>query len=126
MRQCPTDEDLEQGLTRKWPENKNVNLHVTGENGCFSPCTALGYPTYGGKGISPPSSDATAPYCCPTPPVSSPECRNGPVPKTKYVMAVHSMCANTAYGYAYDDMLGGRTCDPTVTLTMTFCPPQIN
>ena len=123
QKQCPTDEDLSQGLTKKWPADAKVDLRVQGEpNACFSPCMALGYPTFGGKGIQPPQSDQDAMYCCPTPPVSSAQCSAGPVVKTKYVSAVHKMCNKTAYAYAYDDAAGLRQCDPKVEVTMTFCP----
>jgi hypothetical protein len=120
--QCPASEDLSQGLTQKFPADANVDLHVANGGGCFSPCMALTYPTFGGKGIQPPSADAAALYCCPTPPVSSEQCNAGPVVKTKYVDAVHKMCLDTAYGFAYDDAKGLRQCAPKVEVTMTFCP----
>ena len=66
-------------------------------------------------------TDAVILYCCPTPPISSPECNAGPVPKTKYVTTVHQMCPNT-YGFAYDDLLGGFNCHYNTKLTLTFCP----
>lgn len=120
--QCPSSEDLSQGLTQKFPADANVDLHVAGGGGCFSPCMALTYPAFGGKGIQPPSADAAALYCCPTPPVSSAQCNAGPVVNTKYVDAIHKMCLDTAYGFAYDDAKGLRQCDPKVEVTMTFCP----
>ena len=120
--QCPSSEDLSQGLTQKFPADANVDLHVAGGGGCFSPCMALTYPAFGGKGIQPASADAAALYCCPTPPVSSAQCNAGPVVKTKYVDAIHKMCLDTAYGFAYDDAKGLRQCDPKVEVTMTFCP----
>lgn len=121
--QCPADENLDQGLTQKWPDDAKIDLRVSGEsNACFSPCTALGFPGYGGKGIQPPSSDQTALYCCPTPPVSSAQCNAGPVVKTKYVKAVHMMCHDTTYAHAYDDATGLRSCAPKIEVTLTFCP----
>jgi hypothetical protein len=123
LNQCPTSENLSQGLAQQHPEFSAVDLHVAGEAGaCFSPCAALTYPTFGGKGQQPPSADAPAPYCCPTPPVSPAQCSAGPVVQTKYVKAVHAGCHSTAYGYAYDDTLGLRQCDPKVEVTMILCP----
>jgi hypothetical protein len=121
--QCPQTEDLSKGLTQPHPGFAAVDLRVAGETGaCYSPCAALTYPTFGGKGVQPPSADAPAPYCCPTPPVSPEQCRGGPVVATKYVQAVHAMCHRTAYGFAYDDGLGLRQCSPPVTLTVELCP----
>jgi len=93
------------------------------DEGCYSPCMALTSAAYGGKGFLPGSPQAQM-YCCPTPPISSPACKAGPVVKTKYVEAVHAMCHGTAYAFAYDDGIGTRTCSPDTTITMTFCPPQ--
>jgi hypothetical protein len=124
MDQCPVADNLSVGFNGQvFPQNDAVDLVVAGAGGCYSPCMALGYPGFGGKGIQPPSDDQTAPYCCPTPPVSSPECQSGPVVSTDYVTVVHAMCKDTAYAYAYDDGLGGRTCDPKAELVLTFCPP---
>ena len=123
LNQCPTSENLSQGIAQQHPEFSAVDLRVAGEAGaCFSPCAALTYPTFGGKGQQPPAADAPAPYCCPTPPVSPAQCSGGPVVKTKYVEAVHAACHSTAYGYAYDDTLGLRQCDPKVEVTMILCP----
>ena len=113
---CPADEDLPPA----YPDG--VDLRVQGGAGCFSPCTALTYPAFGGKGIQPPSASDAAPYCCPTPPVSPEQCNAGPVVKTKYVEAIHALCMKTTYGYAYDDALGLRQCAPTVELNLVFCP----
>jgi Thaumatin family. len=120
--QCPTDENL--STDGKYPDLKSVDLHASDGYGCFSPCMKLTTATSaGGKGYLP--SDAQAQwYCCPTPPISSPACQKGPVPKTKYVQNIHAACHNTAYGYAYDDGLGTRTCTPTTKIIMTYCPPQ--
>jgi hypothetical protein len=129
--QCPKDEDLSDG--GKYPALKSVDLNVYGPKsdgaapatiGCYSPCQALTQVGYGGKGYQPPSDPRAAMYCCPTPPISAEACRAGPVVKTKYVQAVHSMCHSTAYAYAYDDGVGLHTCTPSTMLTMTFCPPQ--
>jgi hypothetical protein len=119
---CPSSENLSQGLTQQHPEFSSVDLRVTGGGGCYSPCMALGYPTFGGKGVQPPSADAAAPYCCPTPPVSSEQCNAGPVVKTKYVDEIHKLCMDTTYAFAYDDALGLRQCDPKIEVVLTFCP----
>lgn len=128
--QCPSSEDL--STDGKYPDLKSVDLHVAipkpdggaYAEGCYSPCMALTYTADGGKGYQPPSDPHSAMYCCPTPPISSPECKAGPVIKTKYVEAIHAMCHKTAYAFAYDDGLGLRTCNPTTPITMTYCPPQ--
>lgn len=113
---CPASESLPPAYPG------GVDLRVQGGAGCFSPCTALTYPGFGGKGIQPPSDPRAAAYCCPTPPVSPAQCSSGPAATTKYVEAIHKMCADTTYGYAYDDALGLRQCDPTVELQLIFCP----
>lgn len=120
--QCPVTENL--STSGKYPALASVDLLVAGGGGCFSPCMALTAANDGGKGIQPPSDPRAAMYCCPTPPISSPECRGGPVVGTKYVKAIHAMCHSTAYAYAYDDGVGLHTCTATTVLTMTYCPPQ--
>jgi len=121
---CPTDDDLSTG--GKYPQYKSQNENVKGSSptwaGCFSTCSKLTYPTYGGDGVQPPQDPKAQMYCCPTPPVSSPQCVAGPVPKTKFVAAVHAMCKNTVYGYAYDDTVGLRQCSSNTVFTMTFGP----
>lgn len=128
--QCPSVENLSTG--GKYPALAKVNLAVLGPTpdggsalamGCFSPCMALTAANDGGKGYQPGDAQAQM-YCCPTPPISSPACNAGPVVKTKYVEAVHAMCHKTTYAFAYDDVLGTRTCTPTTPITMTYCPPQ--
>ena len=121
---CPTDDDL--STSGKYPQYKSQNENVKGSSptwaGCFSTCSKLTYPTYGGDGVQPPQDPKAQMYCCPTPPVSSPQCVAGPVPKTKFVAAVHAMCKNTVYGYAYDDTVGLRQCSSNTVFTMTFGP----
>lgn len=129
--QCPSNEDLSDN--GQYPSLKSVDLHVYGPKpdggaapmlGCYSTCQALTQVGYGGKGYQPPSDPHAAMYCCPTPPISSAACKAGPVVKTKYVRAVHAMCHDTAYAFAYDDGVGLHTCTASTVLTMTYCPPQ--
>ncbi len=121
---CPTNDDLSTG--GKFPQFASQNENVKGSTaafaGCFSTCMKLGYPTYGGDNVQPPSDPRAQMYCCPTPPVSAAQCSAGPVVKTKFVAAVHTMCNNTVYGYAYDDTIGLRTCSSDTEFTMTFGP----
>ena len=120
---CPTDDDLSQGKTTVHPEYSSVDLRIFlggSVTACFSPCKKMNYPQFGGLGLNE-QSDAVVMYCCPTPPISSPECNAGPVPKTKFVTTVHQMCPNT-YGFAYDDSLAGFNCHYSTQFTLTFCP----
>jgi hypothetical protein len=121
---CPTDDNLSTG--GKYPQFAKQSEVVKGASpmwaGCFSTCSKLTYPTYGGDGVQPPQDPKAQMYCCPTPPITPPVCSAGPVVKTKYVQAVHAMCKNTVYGYAYDDTVGLRTCSSDTTFTMTFGP----
>lgn len=123
---CPTSENMSvgQGGT-SFPEYASEDLKVMNGSGqtigCYSPCKKFNYPTYGGLNLSE-TSDPPVIYCCPTPPISSEECRAGPVVNTGYVTGVHTMCSNTVYGYAYDDSLGLRHCSADTKVEMTFCP----
>jgi len=91
--------------------------------GCYSPCGKLTYSNWNNThGTHPVSDKVAAPYCCPTPPESPEACRTGPVPKSKYVAAVHEYCPGV-YGYAYDDGAGLSTCPSGTKYEMTFyCP----
>ena len=60
-------------------------------------------------------------FCCPTPPVSPQQCRNGIVIQTKYVALIHRDCP-TAYSYAYDDDAGLHNCPNNANFKVTFCP----
>lgn len=124
MAACPASDNLSNGGTN--PAYSSVNLNVAladgGSGGCFSPCMALNYPGFGGAGLNNPSGPVEAMYCCPTPPVSSPACRAGPVPSTKYVKAIHAKCNGTSYGYAYDDGIGGRNCSSDTVVALTIGP----
>lgn len=119
---CPSDDDL--STDGKFPQYAHQNERLTGPSfiGCFSTCMKLNYPTYGGDNAGAPQDPALQMYCCPTPPISSPQCIAGPVPKTKYVQAVHAMCKHTVYGFAYDDGVGLRNCAASASFTVTFGP----
>jgi len=122
---CPTDDDLSQGKNVVHNEYSKVDLRIVigGQTtACFAPCKKMNYPTnpFGGLNLNE-QDPAVILYCCPDPPILSPECNAGPVPKTKYVTTIHQMCPNT-YGFAYDDSLADFNCHYNTKLTMTFCP----
>ncbi|MFH1831045.1 MAG: hypothetical protein ABH871_09795, partial [Pseudomonadota bacterium] len=102
--------------------------------GCYSPCKVFNYPTYGGYGLAEDDPQAIM-YCCPTPLspdaaceaspttcVTSAQCRAGPGASDAYVTAIHTMCNNTAYAYAYDDNFGLRHCSAATMVHVTFGP----
>ncbi len=124
--ECPTNEDLskgEGGVVN--PAYASVDLQVINNSnsmiGCYSPCKALNYPTYGGKHLDETSTEAIM-YCCPTPPIDTNTCRTGPVVDTHYVSRIHSMCQSTVYSYAYDDTYGLRHCSPQSKVHVIFGP----
>jgi hypothetical protein len=125
MSECPVNENL--STNGKFPQYSSLSLIVEASDagpvgGCFSPCTKLNYPTYGGENGLNPASQSEQMYCCPTPPISSPQCNAGPVVGTKYVAEVHKLCKKTAYAFAYDDGLGGRVCPGNTKITLTIGP----
>jgi hypothetical protein len=120
MTQCPTDDDLSNNGAN--PAYKKQDLRVANGAGCFSTCTKLNYPGWGGDGLNSPAGPVEQMYCCPTPPISSPQCKAGPVVNTKYVKAIHTMCKGTTYGYAYDDGIGGRNCSGDTVIEFTLGP----
>ena len=125
---CPRNEDLSDN--GKNPAYKSQTLATKnpttgGYAGCFSTCTKLNYPGYGGDGLNNPAGAVEQMYCCPTPPVSSSQCQAGPVAKTKYVESIHKACKNTTYGYAYDDGIGGRDCSGDTVLEFVVGPKCI-
>jgi len=122
---CPTDEDLSNGGQNPLYAHQNLatkNPVSGGYAGCFSTCNKLNYPGWGGDGLNAPGGSIEQMYCCPTPPISSPQCQAGPVAKTKYVESIHKACKNTTYGYAYDDGLGGRNCSGDTIIEFVVGP----
>lgn len=123
--QCPTFENLSVGQSGA-VDNSYASVDLVLQNGsgetigCYSPCKALNYPTYGGKNLSETSSEAIM-YCCPAG-ITSEECRAGPIVSTEYVSRVHTMCSNTAYAYSYDDTYGLRYCSAASKIHVTFGP----
>lgn len=121
--ECPTDDNLsDNGMN---PMYSSESLHTTnpatgGYAGCFSPCTKLNYPGWGGLGLNDPSGPVELLYCCPGP--IADECRAGPVVITKYVETVHTACNNTTYAYAYDDGIGGRNCSGDTVIQFDVGP----
>merc|ERR1712012_416058 len=66
--------------------------------------------------------DSKNAYCCPTPPVSSEQCRAGPADTMEYTQLIHKQCPHV-YSYAYDDAVGLQTCPNDTIYTWTlFCP----
>lgn len=125
MDQCPTHEDLSVGLgdavTSAYADMSLILQNGGQIAGCYSPCTLMTYPAYGGLGLSN-SSDEAVRYCCPTPPQSPAQCSSGPVETTDYVTQVRSMCHNTVYTYAYDDSDGLRQCSAETKVHIVFGP----
>ena len=99
------------------------NLRVV-KNGtvvqCLSPCKRWNWPPPIGLGKSEQQGLGQA-VCCPTPPVSSGECRAGIVVQTYYVKNVRAACP-TAYSFAYDDEAGLHTCPADAAFDVTLCP----
>lgn len=91
--------------------------------GCYSPCSLLTDSNWNNpKGGHSPTDGVANPYCCPTPPVSSAQCRAGPAASSEYANLIHSHCPGV-YSYAYDDAIGLQVCPPETTYKWTlFCP----
>lgn len=124
--QCSTTENLSVGQGGVVnAAYASVDLQVKNSSnaiiGCYSPCKALNYPTFGGQNLSETSTEAVM-YCCPTPPIDSAACRAGPVASVDYVSRVHTMCSSTSYAYAYDDTFGLRHCSAGSMVSVTFGP----
>ncbi|MFO1520063.1 MAG: hypothetical protein U1F57_10435 [bacterium] len=127
LNQCPTNENLSQGQGGSFPQFASESLQVVTPNsgqtaGCFSPCIKFNYPTYGGLNLPNIQSDPEIMYCCPTPPISSGQCRAGPAASTQYVGLIHSACTGGVYGYAYDDGVGLHQCSAPTQIEMVFGP----
>merc|ERR1711862_111780 len=90
--------------------------------GCYSPCGKLTYSNWGNSPVYAPFDEEAQYYCCPMPPISSPDCRAGPVEQTEYVKTFRNRCKHV-YSYAYDDDVGLQTCPVGTTYTWTLlCP----
>jgi len=138
---CPRNEDLSMGGINPSVSVLGVNTSLSSVDlriinngqvlGCLSPCKRLNWGVpYGLQQDE--SSGSTLWMCCPTPTpdncspsngcVSPLACRAGPIEKTQFVKAVHSM-APGIYSYSYDDGVGLHACPAgVVTYTMEFCP----
>jgi len=112
MDSCPQNEIDGLGDLRVMKNGKYVM--------CLSPCKKWNYPAPYGMG-QPEDVDPGLHMCCPTPPVSSDDCRAGPVTTTQYVNLIHQACPS-AYSYAYDDVNGLHACPAGTSFHVTFCP----
>lgn len=117
---CPRDEVL---------NNQETDLFVKYQGdgevvGCYSHCGKLTFDNWGNEmGRHMPWSDESKMYCCPTPPVSSEACRQGPVEQTKFVKLFREKCMGV-YSYAYDDAIGLQTCPVGTAYTWTLLCPE--
>jgi len=138
---CPSSEDLTYNgqfpavtVQGKSVSLSSVDLRIISNGtilGCMSPCKRLNWGTP--YGLQQDEGSGSAMWmCCPTPTpqscspsngcITPDACRAGPIEKTKFVAAVHSM-APGVYSYSYDDGVGLHACPAGVTkYTMEFCP----
>lgn len=105
---------------------QDLRVFAPGHNsmsGCYSPCAKLTFSNWNNTVGRHQAEDPIANmYCCPTPPISSEQCRHGPVEQTSYVKYIHK-AANNVYAYAYDDGVGLQTCPAGTKYTWSlFCP----
>jgi hypothetical protein len=118
---CPDKEEL--GLKSGPTSLKLLDAQGSGAAvGCYSPCAKLTYQQWDqGHAFTPQSKEAQD-FCCPTPPITPDACSSGPVSRTKFVEAVHSLCPGV-YAYAYDDGMGLAQCPAGTVYDVTFyCP----
>jgi len=114
---CPRDEILDNVSYDLLVHDLQGNVE-----GCYSPCGKLTYSNWGNTPVYAPADKEAQMYCCPTPPISSEQCREGPVEHTKYVALFREKC-KSVYSYAYDDAVGLQTCPVGTTYHWTvFCP----
>jgi len=117
--ECPHHENFDGvgtvDLAVAHPKN-NVSV------GCYSPCSRLTFSNWGNPlGHHSPADSIASPYCCPTPPVSSSQCRAGPAETSQYTKLIHARCPHV-YAYAYDDAVGLQVCPAETVYTWTlFC-----
>lgn len=125
LAECPSGEDF--SWAGRFAES-HVDLRYRGPDGrvlgCFSPCKKANWPAPVGLGL-PEKEEPAAHLCCPTPPITSEECRNPENPfgvvSTGYVRALGRM-APTIYSYAYQDLEALRTVPADTRVELTFCP----
>lgn len=108
---CPTSENFVNDLRVRDASGRTVM--------CLAPCKKWNYPSPYGLGKDE-RIDPGLHLCCPTPPVSPQECRQGIVEKTKYVDLIHKSCPS-AYSYSYDDEAGLHNCPNDTSFIVTFC-----
>jgi len=125
---CPVNIDLRSpnGTEASLASVNLVLYHPITNNtvGCYSPCAKLTDAQWAPAGwtVYSPSAGEAEWFCCPTPPISSPECRSGPGGNNQYVSLIHTNCPQT-YAYGYDDNVGNWNCPATVTYNVVFyCP----
>jgi len=116
---CPLAEDL--GAAGAKVDLRAVHPRSNLTVGCYSPCSKLTFRQWSNNLADDraPWDDEVKDYCCPTPPESPKECREGPVGSTGYVQAVHDGCPGV-YGYAYDDGMGLIRCPDDTKYHVTF------
>ncbi|WP_094708017.1 carbohydrate-binding protein [Hahella sp. CCB-MM4] len=125
---CPMNENL--STDGQFPYLSNVDMRtfnpVTGDvAGCYSPAAKLTYSHWAnGFQTYHPADPQAQMYTCPTPPISSDQCRSGPADRTAYRDMIHSHCET--YAYAYDDGYGLSSCPAATNLSyeVTFYCPQ--
>jgi len=121
---CPTNEFL--STLSQTLSLHAINSFTNKVAGCYSPCTKLiddkwqNDFAHGRRG----DDDFVSPYCCPTPPQSPQQCRDGPIKDTQYVQAVHRNCPGT-YSYAYDDAMGLYKCNAATNYHVFFYCPAV-
>lgn len=117
---CPASSQV-QGVGTRDFRLKHPDTHEV--VGCYSPCSLLTTSNWGNPdGTHAPPDGTAGPYCCPTPPVSSEECRAGPADSSEYTQLMHKSCPHV-YAYAYDDAVGLQVCPADTIYTWTlFCP----
>lgn len=127
MSMCPQNENL--STNGQFPTLASVDMRLStpvdaGQQiaGCYSDCSRLTMNQWGGLNYTPNDSQALW-YCCPTPPMSSPQCQAGPVAQTDYTQLVHRQCPQV-YAYAYDDGTGLWNCNAGAKYEVTFYCPQ--
>lgn len=119
LSQCPSD--YIEGLG-----NVDLKLHYPQTDelvGCYSPCSVLTSSQWNNpNGRYSPPDGVAGPYCCPTPPISSEQCRAGPAARSQYSKLIHASCPGV-YSFAYDDAVGLQVCPATTTYVWTlYCP----